>query len=804
MSNTDSSSVFDTQKQTILNNISQSNEIIELILNNQNLDIASAEQINKLRQILAKNKIFQHKLNSNEFEVAIVGLEKAGKSTFANALIGNNILPSAPERCTFTSTRLVSGADKATVQFYTEAEFEHIFQEMLKEIDYPSAEKVSYKTLTQEAFESYFHQLEQNNPSLYKNHVGKTNEEIIDIIKCRSKLRLDGQTITFQGEQLTQDEFQEYIKGRKNDTSKPRSVKSIEIESSQLQQMRNVIMYDVPGFDSPTQLHIRQTEERLKKADAIILVTNAGTNPSIQGTSLNVIRNNSDEDGIALKDKLFVFGNQIDRVNTQEQLSGNEAILRADVRKYNIGEDKRVFVGSALMYLDKNHTSKFKDLRDNIEPMRQALTAYYQSERFEILKKKIHSNERELKTILDDIVNKQTSHGDITIDENRLKAEISQKESKAIEKRLQVQLKDFFAQLKADILSEKWISKRMEEEISDERYFAHIDETHFQRVQRLTDDSLRTNVQFEKVNFEIRKGLHLKYLEEYLSIIKNVTSEKCKMVEDDLQQVFSKAVCGTAPMSYEIEQECQRLIHQITHEVSHDSERFHYLIERFSRDLFDIMLNSPVGSNDRLSRYEKSRPDIQHLDHYYSKGQGELISMALSQKKHNLIAWLKGMYVIGNIDSKKSIEIAGKLATIWGLKTSAIFEFLQGIKPKISIPDDIDVHQLVKIFSISSAQSEQAVVEEINQDLTNLRQALVRAVVPAIDLEVAFLNGVDKQIKLLLSALNQDNDYKQVFSEFLSRVVVLVKKPELDNVSQIIEQQKLKKALIDKIAQLHA
>ena len=35
------------------------------------------------------------KLDKNEFEIAIVGLEKAGKSTFANALIENRILPDA-------------------------------------------------------------------------------------------------------------------------------------------------------------------------------------------------------------------------------------------------------------------------------------------------------------------------------------------------------------------------------------------------------------------------------------------------------------------------------------------------------------------------------------------------------------------------------------------------------------------------------------------------------------------------------------------------------------------------------------
>lgn len=800
MSHTIQSNQFDNQKQTVLDNIGKSNEIIELILNNLSLDITSNEQLSKLRQILNKNKIFQHKLTSDEFEVAIVGLEKAGKSTFANALIDNNVLPSAPERCTFTTTRLVSGLDKATVEFYTENEFEQIFKEMLKEIDYPDFEMVSYKTLSEQDFEDYFNSLEIENPMLYKSHVGKTNEEILDIIACRNKLRLDGQKIEFHGDELNQNDFQEYIKGRPNDTSKPRSVKHIEIESSKLQQMQNVIMYDVPGFDSPTQLHIRQTEERLKKADAIILVTNVGTNPSIQGTSLNVIRNNTDEDGIALKDKLFVFGNQIDRVNTEEQLQGNENILRNDVQKYNIGENKRVFVGSALMYLDKNHQTKFTDLNDNIETIRQALTNYYQTERFEILKKKVHSNQRELKTLLDDIANMQTSHGDIILDENRLKSEISHAESKNIEKRLRKELKNFFARLKQSILEERWISERMKEELADKRYFSPIDKQYFHEIQRLTDDSLRLNVQFEKVNFAIREQLHLKYLEEYLAIIKNITSEKCKMVEDDLNQTFAKAVCGNVAITDEIYQQCQALIYQITKDVSHHTDRFHYLIERFSRDLFDIMLNSPIASNDRLSRYKKSSHDIRHLDYYYSKGRGKLINLVLSQKDESLVDYISE---IGSYATQLATMGRSTLSEQNLKKLKEISDFFDKIKPESIISENLDIDTLLKEKMLKSSQSTEEVVDEINRDLNNLRQVLITAVVPAIDLEVAFLNGVDKQIKLLISAMNNENNYSQAFNRFIAEIAVLVKKSELDNVSQIIEQQKLKKELIDKIAGLN-
>ena len=107
---------FEAEKSKIIEKIDQQEVFLAKVLeNNHLLELINAEQIQKLSDISDKNQRFLYKLKSNEFEIAIVGLEKAGKSTFANALIENNVLPSAPERCTFTSTRLVSGSDKARV-----------------------------------------------------------------------------------------------------------------------------------------------------------------------------------------------------------------------------------------------------------------------------------------------------------------------------------------------------------------------------------------------------------------------------------------------------------------------------------------------------------------------------------------------------------------------------------------------------------------------------------------------------------------------------------------------------------------
>ena len=60
--------------------------------------------VRQLESFQTKCNRLYRKLDKNEFEIAIVGLEKAGKSTFGNALMENRILPDADRSCP-SSTR---------------------------------------------------------------------------------------------------------------------------------------------------------------------------------------------------------------------------------------------------------------------------------------------------------------------------------------------------------------------------------------------------------------------------------------------------------------------------------------------------------------------------------------------------------------------------------------------------------------------------------------------------------------------------------------------------------------------------
>lgn len=797
---------YEIEKVSLINEIERTSSLINKLISNVDLELLNSQQQKKLENYNEKNKKFKHKLESNEFEIAIVGLEKAGKSTFANALIDNYVLPSAPERCTFTTTRLVSGSDKATVEFYTESEFNQIFQDMLLELEYPAATSISFKDLDSNEFETYFANLEEKNNQLHKNHVGKTDQEILDILKSKSKLNLNGGKIEFHGDELNEEKFQTYIKGEKNDTSKPRSVKRIEIESSKLKQIETAIIYDVPGFDSPTKLHIRQTEERLKNADAIILVTNAGTNPSIQGTSLSVIKNNTDNDGISLKDKLFVFGNQIDRVNNQDQLKGNFEILKNDVLKYKIGTEKRIFSGSAYKYLvsensiiqDKDYICKY-EFNSGIDDIRSELEYYYQTERFQILKQKVNTNLKCIKTVFEEIYKNNNSNLNMDTSSDKQKSLIIAGEYRNIQKRLRNQLKTFIYNKKHQIHNEKWLSRKVQEEIEGDNYFNEVEEEFFDKIRILTDESIRVDLQVERVNRHMRDEIHLQYLEDYLNLIKDITNENCKEIEVLLLKEFASAVTGNSSYSEDIQELCENVIKKITSEVAHNSYRFTYLVERFSRDIFDMLLNSPIASQDRMIRFERSSHEVIHLDHYYSKGQGNLVNLILSQNESSLI--VDAMNTIPKL-TMDVIQIAnsinGSHLAIDSLKK--ILNSFKDVVPSSIVEKVPNPQVILDKYNIRPSTTKEMVIIEINNDINNLKKILIKAIIPAIDLELVFINGVDKQIKLLLSAMeNENHKFAKTFDEFLSNIVPIVKKSDLDNVESIIERLEMKKTILDEL-----
>ena len=366
----------------------------------------------KLFELHGLNSELLERVRNNSFEIAIVGLEKAGKSTFANALIGLDILPAKEERCTYTSS-CVKYADQtyAEVEYYTVEEFNERFESNLRALgaDFDSYE---YGRVTPAELEA---KINENNLDANRRNI---LEDVSDMIRSEFVIMpLLGKSDQHFNEASMKDaEFKNLIQNpdRTDGEYVPKpsfAVKKITVYSDKLEDMRNCIIYDVPGFDSPTAIHMEQTKERMDKADAIILIANA-SKPSLTGPQLTIFSSGVDSDNIPFNEKVFVFANRVDE---SKDLEYNMGTLKNDLDKYHIlrkNDSNRLIPGSAyaaLCILDgRNDDQAVVNLQangisDGIEEIKKKLKEYNDVVRIHVIEKRVENLERMIRETADEI-----------------------------------------------------------------------------------------------------------------------------------------------------------------------------------------------------------------------------------------------------------------------------------------------------------------------------------------------------------------------------------------------------------------
>lgn len=708
----------------ILTNISEVTKEIFNVVGDE--PIINSETEAEIKKYSESCGIYYNKLVKNTFEIAIVGLEKAGKSSFGNALIKADVLPSKSERCTFTSTQLeYSIEDEAVVEFYSKIEFNELFAGMLKAVEYPEAEKISFESLTIDQIEDYFVKLQNSNPNVYKIHTGRTEEDIKDIIKGKDKIArlLDRPVMIFNKEHLKTTDFTKFI----IDPTLSRAVKKVRIKSSQLKEMENCIIYDVPGFDSPTKIHEDQTLERLREADAIILVTNVGRNPNLRGTELQILLRNCDADGIQLKDKLFIYGNQIDTVNNIEDARKNAKVLQLDAAKYDIAKKGRIVIGSALAYLQENKISPAEEclnklkslgLQNGIENLKKSLIDYYKNDRFEILKTRINKNIGSLKCLFEAIILENTKEFSEKVAEshdNMLYGNLIKNIKKLIESKLS-NLKD---NIKNEILSTKYFTENLKKLIESEFNPISIKDIEKERIKVTKSNTI--DFPAGRVNIAIRENLHQSFRDKFTKMIVKIAGEKIMEIDSNILAEFMSAyeVHEGNPNYEEIKNATKNeLINALVAENVFDEKSFIHLIERFSRCLFDILILYPLTSSDRYNKFVCSEHSFYGLALYDDRTS--LSTPLYAQPFINII--------LAHLESEK------------------------GAAQKIEMTKDNYIRAIRANLKDPSAAED--ILVEVNKDINYLVDILKSTVLKAINLEEPFLSTLTNQIDSLINGLD--------------------------------------------------
>ncbi|WP_303820069.1 dynamin family protein [Actinobacillus minor] len=795
-----------TDKQTLLSQVINLNQICEKILeSDKEVLFLESEKRNELNGYINNNQDYITRLNKKEIEIAVVGLEKAGKSTFANALLESVLLPSSTERCTFTSTSIRHGEDKAVIQFYTEQEFQQQFDELLNVIECPEHFKVcNFREFDFSGFESYFKNLATNpqTDKLYKGHLSTTYQDLKDILEYKSSLNLTGekQEIT----KNIESELVRYIAGEEvepnsgvRNTALPRSVKKIDIFSSKLKELQNGVIYDVPGFDSPIALHQEQTKYYLNQADIIILVADA-TRPSLTAPALEML-SDTDHNGVKLKDKLFIFGNRLDKVNSSQEVVENKAKITKSFESYCL--PSRVFAGSALRHLkDKNVINtdieaSYKLESSGIDEIRKAVIEYNNIQRVNIIQKNFQENKKNIEILFRNLTNKFSS--EVMPSERSILRNLETE----VEKLLLTALKDSRNELQAKKDNDE-LTAYLKNKIRDIQYPSITIED----LRSISTTSSVNNVAaISDLNNRIRQAKYSEIRQDYALLLNtlsfNTMSEAFSIIEDNILKQFENRFPQQANIASHIKE-----ILNIQMKDSQNNAGFEYLFDRFSRSLFDIFLY-PLSDSGRKVHFNKAKADFIYLDSYYSsekKAPYSLIRLLLTQEDNG-----QGIRnVVTNIDKiineflpdeiniatgsfsllKKAKEKLQTVLTDRGSKAEFLKEFVSHLF-KQSGTLDLDIDGLLD--EVQPCNKEEDIIKEVNTDMKNIKDMLEHAVVDAMDLDLVFFNSVDKSMDKLRSAIDLSNSNSLIY-----KIVEAMQSKELAQLEQ-------KKAIYQQIQALN-
>ena len=420
--------------------------------------------------------------------------------------------------------------------------------------------------------------------------------------------------------------------------SKPAfAVKSITVYSNKLEDMKNCIIYDVPGFDSPTAIHMEQTKERMNAADAIIMIANA-SKPSLTGPQINVFRSSVDADGVPFNEKIFVFANRADE---SKNLQYNLGVLRDDLHKYgilrNVNND-RLVAGSAYAYLckQKNNANEYAQqavdnlsthgISDGIAEIKQKLEQYNNHVRIKVIEKRVNNIEKAIKEIAEEI---KISCSDITLTSgsnvDAIKAFTSVQDS--FKKKLVFYRSDI-----RNILTEKPLTTGILEALKDglkvETFFPTEAE-----ITYLKKESVQGIAQFES---KLRELKRFEVREKFDNITLGISEDLKMGIEYDIIGKLLESLNVSSEHIYfeEIKSMVKEYIENyfidINFTIIHKA-----LTLRFSDEVFEILINKPYLMPDRLEYFQKNLENIVSLA-LYTKNVRDTIKSNNSINTNNL------------------------------------------------------------------------------------------------------------------------------------------------------------------------
>ncbi len=547
------------------------------------------------------------RLEKGEFRIAVVGLEKAGKSTFVNAWLGYDLLPAKTERCTFTTTQIYSVQNMVEQRFETEPK-------------------------TAASFQHYQHELTEQSQSPDKSAAQKANNDLGVIEKHHDTL----QDIIAEGKRNAYfsdlAELKPTLTKYVADERYAHAMQEARLYTTELAAVDGVVFYDVPGLDSGLSKHIEESKAMLADCDAIILVQRRDISLKAHEQDLIKFGKNGDPYS-SLAEKLFVFWGQIDLQPSPEVLEDDWHKLLSVWQAEGIPAE-RITRGSAGAHLVLHGfaipkvgsldavqhkmgqllgTTDIQTIKQGtgIPALQQKIQHYLDQERTTLLAKRC-------KEMLNDInitANQLYQTLGAIYPEDAEQAKRQQEENNII---------DF-----TRWWENRWdkihgnINNATRTYMESVETFTQFNSAYTQHIQQQMEQLPSRQVDARKIIFDkcstpvfdvTNSNLQWreKLYEDTRQLLKNIALNMANNLvqeADTLMETMQNELWG----STEVE---RRLIRDKSHYRENLERSFNTLFLRFARPIVEVLLRKPLGSAARHAIIERLDADIDIIDNY--------------------------------------------------------------------------------------------------------------------------------------------------------------------------------------------
>ncbi|MBM7552556.1 dynamin family protein [Thalassobacillus pellis] len=342
--------------------------------------VDSLQEVPGFQSIIQQLELKKERLRDREFTVALFGAFSAGKSSFANALLKQKLLPVSPNPTTATINKIAPPDENyahGTIQVKMKSE-EELIEDVNEACDVLGIEGENFRDLLQKLSDLNEKDIQQLE---HKQHAF-LHALIAGYEESREQI---GKTLT-----ITLEEFPYYVA----DEKKSCYVEWMQVHYDCEWTRKGITLVDTPGADSVNARHTNVSFEYIKNADAILFVTYYN-HPFSKADESFLTQLGRVKDVFSM-DKMFFIINASDLAESESELKQVRDYIEQQLLKFQI-RNPRIFPVSSLQALQNIGSS-------GIEAVKRHFYTFIEEEATEVLVRSIYHDFSRAKNMMTDFV----------------------------------------------------------------------------------------------------------------------------------------------------------------------------------------------------------------------------------------------------------------------------------------------------------------------------------------------------------------------------------------------------------------